>query len=199
MSRPGGTMATTSQPSPDFSVSLAASDAASKEDTLTESNSYMGGNRNAARRSVTATGVVSRHDEGVDVGVAGRAVEDRPRRRGARRRARRRSTVVSSWVATTSVGAVAVGPVEQLEQRLAAGLVEADERLVDEQQLERADEGEGDRRLLAQPAAERRRQVVARGRRARACSSRSAACCSQSSVPCSRAMYSRCSHTVRSS
>ena len=44
--------------------------------------------------------------------------------------------------------------VEELDQRVLAGLVEADERLVDQQQRERADEAEGDGRLLAQAAAE---------------------------------------------
>ena len=53
-----------------------------------------------------------------------------------------------------------VGQPEQLEQGVAPGAVEPDERLVDEQQLERADEGDGDGGLLAQAAAERRRQVV---------------------------------------
>ena len=55
---------------------------------------------------------------------------------------------------------VAVGRGEQGDQCVAAGLVEPDERLVDEQELERPDEGHGDRRLLAQPPAERRRQLV---------------------------------------
>lgn len=41
MSLPVGTTATTSHPSPDFSVSLPASVDASKVETLTESNSYM--------------------------------------------------------------------------------------------------------------------------------------------------------------
>ncbi|MGI9051823.1 MAG: hypothetical protein ACR2HQ_04105 [Ilumatobacteraceae bacterium] len=41
MSLPVGTTATTSHPSPDFSVSLAASVDASNVETLTESNSYM--------------------------------------------------------------------------------------------------------------------------------------------------------------
>ncbi len=97
-------------------------------------------------------------------------------------------------------GAVGVGAAEQLEQRVAAGAVEADERLVDEQQLERPDEGQGDGRLLAQAPAERR----SAGRRAR---SASPSVCEQVGrraapsrrVPCSRAMYSRCSHTLRSS
>ena len=49
---------------------------------------------------------------------------------------------------------------EQLEERGLAGRVEPHERLVDEQQLERAHEGERDRGLLAQAAAEGGGQVV---------------------------------------
>ena len=55
---------------------------------------------------------------------------------------------------------VGVELVEDAEQRVLAGGVEADERLVDEQQLEGADEAERDRGLLAQAAAEPGRQVV---------------------------------------
>ena len=65
--------------------------------------------------------------------------------------------------------------VEHREQRLLAGDVEADERLVDEQQLERPDQRERDRRLLAQSAAERRRQLVEAVGQPDASASRSAA------------------------
>jgi hypothetical protein len=41
---PAGTMATTSQPAADFSVSLSASDAASYDETLIEVNSCMARN-----------------------------------------------------------------------------------------------------------------------------------------------------------
>ena len=56
--------------------------------------------------------------------------------------------------------AIAVGGAEQLEQRIATGAVEPDERLVDHHHLERADERQADGCLLAQSAAERRRQLV---------------------------------------
>ena len=72
-SLPVGTMATTSQPSPDFSVSLAASVDASKVETLTESNSDMGGT------------ITTRPSLG------GRACPRRRRSPARRRRSRRRA------------------------------------------------------------------------------------------------------------
>ena len=98
-------------------------------------------------------------DQGVDVGVRRGAVEHH----GPSRRATTRSaslTVVSSWVATSSAAPSPWARRNSSSSASRPGAVEADERLVDEQQLERADEGERDRRLLAQAAAERRRQVV---------------------------------------
>ena len=56
--------------------------------------------------------------------------------------------------------------IEQPQQGLLAGFVETDKRFVDEQQLERSDEGERDRRLLTQSAAERGGDVVASRRQA---------------------------------
>ena len=155
----------------------------------------MGANCNAACDARSA----SAGDEGVDVGVGGRAVEhDRAVAEGDD--ALRAAPTVGQLVGGDDErGAVGVGAAEQLEQRVAAGAVEADERLVDEQQLERADEREGDGRLLAQAAAERRSAGRRRGRRGRARRAGRSACCSQSSAPCSRAMYSRCSQTLRSS
>ena len=49
-------------------------------------------------------------------------------------------------------GAVGCGLVEQGEEGFLAGGIEADEGFVDKQQLERADEGDGDRCFLAQAA-----------------------------------------------
>ena len=57
-------------------------------------------------------------------------------------------------------GTTAVGGAEQLEQGVSTRSVEPDERLVDHHHLEGADEGKAHRGLLAQPAAERRRQLV---------------------------------------
>src|SRR6476469_7966176 len=57
-------------------------------------------------------------------------------------------------------GAVLVGLVEQFEEGRLAGGVEADEGLVDEEEIEGPDEPEGQRRLLAQAAAEGDGQVV---------------------------------------
>ena len=97
---------------------------------------------------------------GVGVGAGRRAVEDHRARRAGRSPRSAALTVVSSWVATTSVAPSAWARRNSSSSASLAGSVEADERLVDEQQLERPHEGEGDRRLLAQAAAERDRQVV---------------------------------------
>ena len=57
-------------------------------------------------------------------------------------------------------GATAVGGAEQPEQGVTTRSVEPDERLVDDHHLEGADERKADGGLLAQPAAEGRRQLV---------------------------------------
>src|SRR4051812_21568005 len=142
-------MATTSHPSADRAERWPTRSPASNDDTLTESNSYMRliVSREPVGTRLSAT-IGSAHDEQVGVGLVGRTVEDdravakrdHPlgflhRRQLVRRHHER--------------GAVLVGPAEQLEQRLLARLVEADERLVDQHQLERPHEGERDRGLLA--------------------------------------------------
>ena len=84
-------------------------------------------------------------------------------------------------------GTVAMHCVEQLEQRDLPGGVEADERLVDEQHIERPDQRERDRRLLSQAAAEAGGEVVGTVVQPRHEPRRSAACRSQSSTPWRRA------------
>ena len=69
----------------------------------------------------------------------------------------RREITTSHYAISLDGRSVAVRPGEQVEQRLPAAAVEADERLVDDQHLERTHEGERELRLLAQPAAERHR------------------------------------------
>ena len=91
-------------------------------------------------------------------GVAGPSWITWPSRSAMQRSTR--STKVGSWVATMRAGTVGVELVEDREQRRLAGGVEADEGLVDEQQLEGPHEAEGDRRALAEAAAEPGGQVV---------------------------------------
>ena len=73
-----------------------------------------------------------------------------------------RSRKPSWWVATTTAMPASRGG-EHFGQRRLAGRVQADERLVDEEHGERPDQREHDRGLLAEAAAEARRQVVGPG------------------------------------
>ena len=88
-----------------------------------------------------------------------------PSRRAMQRSTR--STNEGSWVATTMVAPSAWTSSKMPSSAALPLSVEADERLVDEQQLERADQPERDRGVLAQAAAERDGRSSARCERPR--------------------------------
>ena len=105
-----------------------------------------------------ALGSLQRRRGGDLAGVAGPSWMTWPSRRAMQRSTR--STKVGSWVATMRAAPSAWSSSRIVSSALLARGVEADEGLVDEQQLEGPDQAERDRRALAEAAAEAGRQVV---------------------------------------
>ena len=162
-SPPVDTMLTTVQPSADFSVSLAAERGGIERrradggelrghgrhcNQVSSGSTAVGGDDQVwstsactsvvARLAVVAHLALRERDQALDALHERQLVRRDHDRRAAPRAPRRAAS----------------------SKRRLAGRVEADERLVDEQQLEGADERERDRGLLAQAAAERAGQVV---------------------------------------
>src|SRR3954451_13359852 len=151
-SPPVGTIDTTSHPSAAFSLSLPTRELTSYAEALTEPYSNMG-------RTLTHRPHQTSRHQGQHVDTVGGAVVDELA--VAQGEAALHPLHELELVGGDEQGAAPVGFfVEELEEGGLAGGVEADEGLVHEQHVERAQEADGDRRLLAQAAAELDGEVV---------------------------------------